>query len=414
MTYRRRYLANLQVGAGARPAADRRDQPALGDVPAARAGRAPRGAARPVGSGVRSPQQRIALAALAELQLADVEALAPARRRRPARRRWPTCWPAWPTQLPALSDSLSSSYLSHAMVSRHLGAASERPAPPTRTRARARTSHEAARRPPHAYAYGEPVSTSHHEAHLAPRDGEGQRTLAHDVAITPSPSLRRERFDYFGNRALHFSIREPHRALEVVATSVVDLTPLPPPPLSAHPALGDRCAIACAQRSPARRARRLRLHLRVAAGQGGPRAARLRRRRPSRPAARCWRRFGDLTTPHPRRLHLRHRGHRRLHPGGRGAAPPPRRLPGLRPSADRLPARAGPARPLRQRLPADPPAARPPQAGRRRRLARLDRHLRPRLRLGRLRPHQRPHPHATSTSPSPTAATSPTSPRSRA
>jgi transglutaminase-like putative cysteine protease len=85
------------------------------------------------------------------------------------------------------------------------------------------------------YAYSEPVSTSHHEGHLAPRDGEGRRTLVHDVAITPPPSLRRERFDYFGNRTLHFSLREPHRALEVVTTSVVDLTALPPPPLEASP-----------------------------------------------------------------------------------------------------------------------------------------------------------------------------------
>jgi transglutaminase-like putative cysteine protease len=86
-----------------------------------------------------------------------------------------------------------------------------------------------------AYAYSEAVSTSHHEAHLAPRDGEGRRTLVHDVAITPPPSLRRERFDYFGNRTLHFSLREPHRALEVVTTSVVDLMALPPPPLSDSP-----------------------------------------------------------------------------------------------------------------------------------------------------------------------------------
>jgi transglutaminase-like putative cysteine protease len=87
-----------------------------------------------------------------------------------------------------------------------------------------------------AYAYGDAVSTSHHQAHLAPRDGEGRRTLAHDVAITPSPSVRRERFDFFGNRALHFSIREPHRALEVVATSLVDVSPLGAPVFSGGPA----------------------------------------------------------------------------------------------------------------------------------------------------------------------------------
>ena len=86
-----------------------------------------------------------------------------------------------------------------------------------------------------AYSYGEAVSTSHHEAHLAPRDGEVLRTLAHDVAISPSPSVRRERFDFFGNRALHFSIREPHRALEVVASSLVELSPSEPPVLTASP-----------------------------------------------------------------------------------------------------------------------------------------------------------------------------------
>ena len=87
-----------------------------------------------------------------------------------------------------------------------------------------------------AYAYSEPVSTSHHEAYLAPRDGESRRTLVHDVAITPPPSSRRERFDYFGNRALYFSLREPHRALEVVTTSVVDVAAVAPPLLAASPA----------------------------------------------------------------------------------------------------------------------------------------------------------------------------------
>jgi transglutaminase-like putative cysteine protease len=86
-----------------------------------------------------------------------------------------------------------------------------------------------------AYAYGDAVSTSHHEAHLAPRDSEGQRTLAHEVTISPEPSVRRERVDFFGNRALHFSVREPHRSLEVVATSLLDLDPLTPPLLSASP-----------------------------------------------------------------------------------------------------------------------------------------------------------------------------------
>jgi transglutaminase-like putative cysteine protease len=85
------------------------------------------------------------------------------------------------------------------------------------------------------YSYGDAVSTSHHEAHLAPRDGENLRTLAHDVEISPSPSVRRERFDFFGNRALHFSIREPHRQLSVTATSLVELSPVTPPLLGVTP-----------------------------------------------------------------------------------------------------------------------------------------------------------------------------------
>jgi uncharacterized alpha-E superfamily protein len=71
--------------------------------------------------GLRSPQVRIAIAALAELQLAEVETLAAADPdgRRPALEE---LLARLQQQIPALSDSLSSSYLSHAAVSRHLGA----------------------------------------------------------------------------------------------------------------------------------------------------------------------------------------------------------------------------------------------------------------------------------------------------
>jgi transglutaminase-like putative cysteine protease len=86
-----------------------------------------------------------------------------------------------------------------------------------------------------SYAYTDPVSTSHHLAHLAPRGGEGRLMVSHDVAITPQPSVSRERLDYFGNRTLYFSVREPHRALDVVATSLVDVAPLRPPRLEDSP-----------------------------------------------------------------------------------------------------------------------------------------------------------------------------------
>ena len=52
------------------------------------------------------------------------------------------------------------------------------------------------------YRYGEPVTTSHHEARVSPRDRESQRVLSHDVTVSPPPEARRRRFDYFGNRTI--------------------------------------------------------------------------------------------------------------------------------------------------------------------------------------------------------------------
>ena len=86
-----------------------------------------------------------------------------------------------------------------------------------------------------AYSYGEPVSTSHHEARLTPRENDHQRTLSHTIDIDPVPAHRRTRFDYFGNRTLYFNLSEPHRALEVSATSVVELRAPHRPELSNTP-----------------------------------------------------------------------------------------------------------------------------------------------------------------------------------
>jgi transglutaminase-like putative cysteine protease len=85
------------------------------------------------------------------------------------------------------------------------------------------------------YHYGEPVTTSHHEARLAPRDSLHQHTLTHTLGVTPEPEARRRRFDYFGNRAVHFSLSEPHRELDVLAESVVEVTALRPLVLEASP-----------------------------------------------------------------------------------------------------------------------------------------------------------------------------------
>jgi transglutaminase-like putative cysteine protease len=86
-----------------------------------------------------------------------------------------------------------------------------------------------------AYSYGDAVTTSRHEARLSPREHEHQHTISHHIEIVPRPTVRRRRFDYFGNRALHFCLEEPHRSLDVIATSVVEVSTLPLPDLAASP-----------------------------------------------------------------------------------------------------------------------------------------------------------------------------------
>ncbi|HEX7480928.1 MAG TPA: transglutaminase family protein [Polyangiales bacterium] len=85
------------------------------------------------------------------------------------------------------------------------------------------------------YVYTDAVTTSHHEARLTPRDGEHQRALTHELTITPEPKTRRRRFDYFGNRVVHFSLSESHRELEIVSQSEVEVSPGRVPELATTP-----------------------------------------------------------------------------------------------------------------------------------------------------------------------------------
>ena len=81
------------------------------------------------------------------------------------------------------------------------------------------------------YAYSEPVPTSHHELHLLPRAVSGQTIRAESLVVTPLPSVRRDRFDWFGNRATHLAIHERHSRLTVVSDLEieVDRSPAPDP-----------------------------------------------------------------------------------------------------------------------------------------------------------------------------------------
>ncbi len=75
-----------------------------------------------------------------------------------------------------------------------------------------------------AYAYEAEVSASYGEAHLLPRDLPHQRVLARAITIDPAPDEQVDRTDWFGNATTWFALRAPHTALEVTATSTVEIT----------------------------------------------------------------------------------------------------------------------------------------------------------------------------------------------
>jgi transglutaminase-like putative cysteine protease len=74
-----------------------------------------------------------------------------------------------------------------------------------------------------SYTYESEVSASYGDAHLLPRDMPGQLVVSAELSITPEPEHVRERADFFGNRATGFSINRGHTALEVTATSRVEV-----------------------------------------------------------------------------------------------------------------------------------------------------------------------------------------------
>jgi transglutaminase-like putative cysteine protease len=81
------------------------------------------------------------------------------------------------------------------------------------------------------YGYSEPVTLSHHLAHLAPRADNGQVCARRELNISPTPAFRRERVDAFGNRVAYFSIEEPHRNLTIEALFEVTVPAPARPPL---------------------------------------------------------------------------------------------------------------------------------------------------------------------------------------
>ena len=79
------------------------------------------------------------------------------------------------------------------------------------------------------YRYTPPVRTAQHMAHLAPRDGPGQRVLSHRLEISPRPAAEPvPTRDAFGNTRTFFSLHTAHDELVVSAQSIVETRTVAP------------------------------------------------------------------------------------------------------------------------------------------------------------------------------------------
>jgi transglutaminase-like putative cysteine protease len=78
-----------------------------------------------------------------------------------------------------------------------------------------------------AYHYSEPVMLSHQQLHLTPRPLSFQDIYAHEIAIAPEPTQRREIIDAFGNPLTEIAIESAHRGLTIIARTTLGVIPPP-------------------------------------------------------------------------------------------------------------------------------------------------------------------------------------------
>lgn len=79
------------------------------------------------------------------------------------------------------------------------------------------------------YTYETSVASTRCAIRLTPRDGGGQRLLAHDIEAAPALHAATERLDFFGNRIIEATIREAHAKLMIVMTARVEVSREEPP-----------------------------------------------------------------------------------------------------------------------------------------------------------------------------------------
>jgi transglutaminase-like putative cysteine protease len=73
------------------------------------------------------------------------------------------------------------------------------------------------------YVYDQPVGLSRQIVHLTPRETAWQRCAAHELVVSPAPSILPVNEDAFGNPITSFCIDADHASLSVRAESIVDL-----------------------------------------------------------------------------------------------------------------------------------------------------------------------------------------------
>ena len=83
------------------------------------------------------------------------------------------------------------------------------------------------------YAYPKDVTGSYGRTWMRPRELPHQHVRDHRIEVTPEPEDFREWQDSFGNGTAYFHVTRPHTRLEVVATSLVEISERP----AAGPAL---------------------------------------------------------------------------------------------------------------------------------------------------------------------------------
>jgi len=73
------------------------------------------------------------------------------------------------------------------------------------------------------YSYDEDVSDSLGIAYLVPRELPWQRVVSHELALDPTTDDVSTDLDYYGNSATYFQVTSPHRVLDILASSHVEV-----------------------------------------------------------------------------------------------------------------------------------------------------------------------------------------------